>query len=160
MCRFVPTKTTVKTPELARLFVDNIYRLYGLPASIVSDRDRKFDSHFWRTVFKRLDTLLHLSTADHPQKDGQTERVNQVLEDMLRAYVSKRQSNWEDYLPILEFAYNSAQHVTTGFSPFMLMYGFQPRTPVTVGLANEKIHQVKDFLQDHMDMLRQARPNV
>ncbi|WP_208972711.1 hypothetical protein, partial [Escherichia coli] len=88
---------------------------------------------------------------------GQTGHVNQVLEDMVRAYVSKRQSNWEDYLPILEFAYNSAKHVSTGFSPFMLMYGFQPRTPVTVGLAKEKIHAVKDFLQDHMDMLRMAR---
>ena len=160
MCRFIPTKKTVKTPELARLFVENIYRLYGLPANIVSDRDRKFDSHFWRAIFERLDTMLNLSTADHPETDGQTERVNQVLEDMLRAYVSKRQSSWEDYLPILEFAYNSAKHVTTGFSPFMLMYGFQPRAPVTVGLANEKIHEVKNFLQDHMDMLRVARRNV
>ena len=100
MCQFVPTKTTIKTPELARLFVDNIYRLYGLPASILSDHNRNFDSRFWRAVFKRLDTLLHLSTADHPQTDGQTELVNQVLEDMLRAYVSKQQSNWEDSLPI------------------------------------------------------------
>ena len=85
--------------------------------------------------------------------------MNQVLEDMLRAYVRKRQSNWEDYFPILEFAYNSAKHVTTGFSPFMLMYGFQPRSPVSMGLANEKIQQVKDFLQDHMDMLRVALQN-
>ena len=83
MCQFIPTKTTVKTPELARLFVDNVYRLYGLPANIIGDRDRKFDSHFWRAVFKRLDTMLNLSTADHPQTDGQTKRVNQVLEDML-----------------------------------------------------------------------------
>ena len=104
--------------------------------------------------------MLHLSTADHPQSDEQTEHVNQVLEDMLRAYVSTRQSNWEDYFPILEFAYNNAKHVTSRFTPFMLMFGFQPRTPVTVGLATEKIHQVKDFLQDHMDMLRQARQLV
>ena len=160
MCKFIPTKTTVKTPELARLFVENVYRLYGLPANIISDRDQKFNSHFWRAVFKRLDTMLNLSTADHPQTDGQTERVNQVLEDMLRAYVSKRQSNWEDYLPILEFAYNSAKNVTTGFSPFMLMYGFQPRSPVTIGLGNERIQHVKDFLQDHFDMLKIARLNV
>ena len=72
---------------------------------------------------------------------------------MLRAYVSKRQSNWEDYLPILEFAYNSAKHAATRFSPFMLMYGFQPRSLVTVGLANEKIQQVNSLLQDDMDML-------
>ena len=104
--------------------------------------------------------MLNLSTADHPQTDGQTERVNQELEDMLWAYVSKHQTNWEDYLPILEFAYNSAKHVTTGFSPFMLMYGFQPRSPVSVGLANERSHQVKDVLQDHFDMLRVAIQKV
>ena len=160
MCRFIPTKTTIQTLELARLFVENIYKLYGLPSNIISDRDQKFNSHFWRAVFQRLDTMLNLSTADHPQTDGQTERVNQVLEDMLRAYVSKRQSNWEDYLPILEFAYNSSKHATTGFSPFMLMYGYQPRSPVLVGLSNEKIQQVKDFLQDHFDMLKVARQNV
>ena len=79
---------------------------------------------------------------------------------MLRAYVSKKQTNWEDYLPILEFAYNSAKHVSTGFSPFMLMYGFQPRSPISVGLANERIKQVKDFLQDHFVMLQVARHNV
>ncbi|RYA67920.1 hypothetical protein DD598_26420, partial [Enterobacter cloacae complex sp. 2DZ2F16B1] len=107
--------------------------------------------------FKRLDTQLNLSTADHPQIDGYTERVNQVLEYMLRAYVSKKQSDWEEYLPILEFAYNSAKHVTTGFSPFMLMYGFQPRSPITVGLATKKLQQVKDFLQDRMDMQKLAR---
>ena len=85
--------------------------------------------------------------------NGQTERVNQALEDMLQAYVTKKQTNWEDYLPVLEFSYNSDKHVTIGFSPFMLMYGFQPRSPVTVGLANEKIQQVKDFLEDHQEML-------
>ena len=160
MCKFIPTKTTVKTPELARLFIEHVYKLYGLPASIISDRDRKFDNHFWRAVFNKLETTLNLSTADHPQTDGQTERVNQVLEDMLRAYVSKKQTNWEDYLPIMEFAYNSAKHVTTGFSPFMLMYGYQPRSPMTVGLATEKVQQAKEFLQEHFDMLRLARQNV
>ena len=103
---------------------------------------------------------MNLSTVDHPQTDGQTERVNQVLEDMLRAYVSKKQSDWESYLPIIKFGYNSAKHVSTGFSPFMLMYGFQPCSLVSLGLTNEKINKVKDFLQDHMDMLRVARLNV
>ena len=88
------------------------------------------------------------------------ERVNQVLEDMLRAYVSKRQSNKEDYLSSLEFAYNSPKHVPMGYSPFMLMYGFQPRAPIMVGLANERIQSIKDFLSDHMDMLQIARRNV
>ena len=160
MACFITVNTNVKTQALAWLFVEHLYWLYGLPTNIVSDRDTKFNSHFWRAVFHRLDTQLNMSTADHPEMDGQTERVNQVLEDMLRAYVSKKQTNWEDYLPILEFAYNSAKHVSTGFSPFMLMYGFQPRSPVTVGLANEKIQQVKDFLEDHQEMLRWAHQNI
>ena len=105
-------------------------------------------------MFAKLDTKLNLSTADHPQTDGQTERVNQVLEDMLQAYVSKKQTNWQDYFPILEFAYNSVKHVTTGFSPFTLMYGYQPRSPGMVGLSTEKLPQAKDFLQEHFDMLR------
>ena len=81
--------------------MENVYRLYGLPSNIVSDRGRKFNSHFWQAVFSKLGTMLNLSTANHPQTDGQTERVNQVLEDMLRAYVSKKQSDWEFYMPII-----------------------------------------------------------
>ena len=153
LVKFIPTRKNVKTPELARLFIKHLYRLYGLPADIVSDRDRKFDSHFWREVFKKLDTTLSMSTADHPQSDGQTKRVNQVLKDMLCAYVSKKQSNWEEYLPHLEFAYKSSKHSATGFSPFMLMYGFQPRSPIMIGLATEELQYVKEFLQDHVDML-------
>ena len=126
--------------------MENVYRLYDLSTNIVSDCNQNFNSHFWRVVFHKLNTLLSLSTTDHPETNGQTECVNQVLKYMLCAYVSKCQSDWEDYLPILEFFYNSAKHVTIGFTPFMLMYGFQPRSPIIAGLANEKIHQVKDFL--------------
>ena len=154
MCHFIPTKTTVKTTKLARLFIDNIYKIYGLPSSIVCDRNEKFDNHFWKAVLHKLDTTLNLSTVDHPQMDGQIERINQVLEEMLRAYISKKQTNWEECLPILEIAYNSAKHVTTGFSPFTLMYGYQSRSPVTMGFTTEKISQTKDFLKENFDMLR------
>ena len=97
--------------------------------------------------------MLNLDTIDHPKIDGQTKRVNQVLENMLRAYVSKNQTDWEHDLPLIEFAYNNAKHVSTGFSPFMLINGFQPCSPITTGLGIKKIHHVKEFLQDHMDML-------
>ena len=79
LVKFIPTKKDVKTLELARLFIEHLYWLYGLSADIVPDRDRKFDSHFWREVFKKLDTTLSMSTFDHPQSDGQKKRVNQVL---------------------------------------------------------------------------------
>ena len=83
MAKFIPTKATMSTLKLARLFVDQLYFLYGLPSSIVSDRNRKFNSQFWQTIFTKLDTKLNLSTIDHPKCDGQTKRVNQVLEDIL-----------------------------------------------------------------------------
>ena len=127
----------------------------GFQVISVSDRDQKFNSHFWRAVFKRLDTMLNLSMVDHPQTNGQT-MCESSSRNMLQAYVSKCQSNWEDYFPILEFAYNSAKHATTGFRPLMLMYG----SPVTVELANERNQQVKDFLQDHFDMLKVACQNL
>ena len=85
----------MKTPKLARLFMKHIYMLYGLLIDIISNRDRKFDSYFWREVFKKLDTTFSMSTTDHLQFDGQTKRVNQMLEDMLQAYVIKKKSNWE-----------------------------------------------------------------
>ena len=91
MCKFIPTKSRVKTPKLARLFVDQLYWLYGLPSNIVSDQDRKFNNHFWRAVFHKLGTQLNLSIADHPKIDDQTKQVNQVLKDILRAYVNKKQ---------------------------------------------------------------------
>ncbi|MCO5563781.1 hypothetical protein L7F22_017429 [Adiantum nelumboides] len=103
---------------------------------------------------------MSMSTTDHRESDGQTERVNQILEDMLCSYVSKKQSNWEDYLPILEFAYNSSKHSATGFTPFMLMYGFQPRSPMAIGLEKKKIQSIKDFLEDMNDMLKAARESI
>ena len=114
MAKFIATKKTVKTPELEKLFIEHLYKLYGLPTDIVSDRDWKFISHFWREIFKKLNTTLSMSTADHSESDGQTKRGNQILEDMLRSYVTKKQSNWEEYLPLLEFAYNSSKHLATG----------------------------------------------
>ena len=83
MIKYIPTKKIIKTPESGRLFIKHLYKLYGLPAVIVFDRDRMFDSHFWREVFQKLETILSMSTADHLQSNGQTKRVNQVLEDML-----------------------------------------------------------------------------
>ena len=83
LVKFIPTRKDVKTHELARLFIEHLYRLYGLPAYIVSDRDRKFDSHFWREVFKKLGTTLSMSTNNHLHSNGQTKRVKQVPKDML-----------------------------------------------------------------------------
>ena len=110
MARFIATKTTVTALELAYQFIDKLSRFYGLPMDIVSDWDPKFTSDFWMQVFKKLETTLSMSSTDHPQSDGQTARVNQMIEDMLWEYVGAKPTKRERYLPILEFSYNSSKH--------------------------------------------------
>ena len=91
-----PTYGSATAVDIAKLFVDSVVRVHGLPRTIVSDRDSKFTSHFWREVFKNMGTTLAMSSGFHPQTDGQTEIVNRTIEEMLRAYVGKRQNDWDE----------------------------------------------------------------
>ena len=104
---FIPVKSTYKSDSIANIFMKEIFRLHGFPKAIISDRDTKFTSNFWKDIFAYLGTKLNFSTAYHPQTNGQTKRVNWVLEDMLRMYVMDKPSKWEDYLHLVEFAYNN-----------------------------------------------------
>ena len=107
---FIPVNSTHKTDDIAKIFMKEIFRLHGLPKAIVSDIYPKFTSNFWKGLFTYLGTKLNFSTSYHPQTDGQTERVNQVLEDMLRMYLMDKPSKWEDYLHLMEeFNYNNGQ---------------------------------------------------
>ncbi|KZV49822.1 hypothetical protein F511_44744 [Dorcoceras hygrometricum] len=101
-----------------------------MPRSIVSDRDTRFLSYFWKTLWCKLGTKLLFSTTCHPQTDGQTEVVNRTLGTLLRAIISKNLKSWEECLPFVEFAYNRSVHSTTGFSPFEIVYGFNILTPM------------------------------
>jgi hypothetical protein len=130
LVRCIPTATTVTAPEVAQLFVDNVVRLYGVPQEIVSDRDSKFTSVFWQSLFRCLGTKLSMSSAYHPQSDGQSERSNQSVEQILRCYVSAYNNDWDQHLALAEFSLNSAVNVSTGFSPFRLMYGYEPSSPL------------------------------
>ena len=107
-------------------------RLHGLPKTIVSDRDVKFLSHFWRTLWNKLGTKLLFSTVAHPQTDGQTEVVNRTLTTLLCAIIKKNLRQWEKCLPHIEFAYNRIVHSTSSFSPFEIVYGFNPLTHVDI----------------------------
>jgi hypothetical protein len=98
----------------------------------VSDRDVKFLSYFWKTLWGKLGTKLLFLTTCHPQTDGQTEVVNRTLSQLLRAIIQKNLKNWEECLPFVEFAYNRTMHSTTGFSPFEIVYGFNPLTPMNL----------------------------
>ena len=127
---FVPGKSTYTASKWAELYLTEIVRLHGVPVSIVSDRDARFTSKFWKGLQTAMGTRLDFSTAFHPQTDGQTERLNQVLEDMLRACVIEFPGSWDSHLHLMEFAYNNSFQATIGMAPFEALYGKCCRTPV------------------------------
>ncbi|KAJ9529163.1 hypothetical protein QJQ45_007834 [Haematococcus lacustris] len=129
MLHLIPTTATATAPDIAKLFFDHVFKHHGLPEAIVSDRDPKFTSDFWTSLFHLTGTRLLMSSAYHPQTDGQSERANRTVEDMLRPYINHHKTDWDQHLAAVEFAYNSSTHVGTGFSPFYLNYGHHPRTP-------------------------------
>jgi len=144
MTHLVPTKTTISAPQLAEMFYKEIIRLHGIPKSIVSDRDPRFTSKFWKCLWKLLGTKLAMSTAYHPQTDGQTERMNRTLEDMLRAYVNFEQDNWDEHLTAAEIAINNSQQASTRFSPYYLNYGRHPILPISMDKSKTRIDQVSN----------------
>ena len=147
MAHFIPTSKTVTAKQLADLFTREVYRLHGLPKVLISDRDPRFTSDFWTDLFKRLGTRLNMSTAYHPQTDGQTERANRTLEQILRAYAHPYQDNWAQHLDLAEFAYNSHPNASTDTSPFMAVYGYEPDTPVTVQVPSATDPDAEDRLR-------------
>ncbi|RAL60857.1 hypothetical protein DID88_010182 [Monilinia fructigena] len=121
---------TLTTEELVDVFISRIYTLHGLPDNIISDRGTQFVSGFWSQLAERLAVTLRHSSAFHPQTDGQTERINSVLEQYLRAFVNFHQDYWMQWLPLAEFASNNMTSETTGCSPFFANYGFNPHIGV------------------------------
>jgi hypothetical protein len=127
MAHFCPTTTQVDAKETARLYLKHVFKHHGLPEDIVTDRGTQFTSRFTASLLELCDIHSNKSTAFHPQSDGQTERVNQILEQYLRIFCDHQQDNWLDILPLAEFAYNNAEHSSTRMSPFFANYGLHPR---------------------------------
>ncbi|GJP86142.1 hypothetical protein CLOP_g16205 [Closterium sp. NIES-67] len=125
MAHFIVCQQTITAEQTAQLFIANVIRLHELPTAIISDRDPKFTSNFWRHLWDQFGTKLHFSSAYHPQTDGQTERVNQTMEQLIQTTCTDPQT-WEKSLPLLEFAYNNAPSATTHQPPFFLNYGQDP----------------------------------
>ena len=157
MARYIPVTTKITAVELAETFFEEIVLRYGVPGGIVSDRGSVFTSAFWSAVCYHAKIKRKLSTAFHPQTDGQTERQNQVLEHYLRTFADAEQAQWANQLPLAEFAYNNASHNSTGSSPFYLLYGFNPDIHYEVedDSAEERIPAAKDRIK-HLHEMRQA----
>ena len=178
MAHFIPLKTDANAEELARVFVREIWRLHGLPENIVSDRDAKFTSAFWSSLMKLLDIKQRLSTSFHPETDGQTERVNQSLEQYLRSFCSYDQKDWWELLPLAEYAYNNSVTNATGQTPFYSNYGYNPKTtwltqaevknPASEVYAHwieethknalKRLEQTRDRMAKYFDAKRQEPP--
>jgi hypothetical protein len=127
LVHLVPITVRTKTTDLAWFYTRDIVRLHGMPESIVSDRDSKFTSRFWRELHRTVGTKLLMSTSFHPQTDGHSERVIRSIGQMLRSMVSPDQKDWVPKVPMIEFALNSSINGSTGFAPFELTYGYMPR---------------------------------
>lgn len=134
---FIPASPGCTAKEAAQFFFKFVVKYWGLPRHIISDRDPHFTGHFWRELFRMLGTELHFSTSFHPQTDGQTERVNNLLECYLRHYVSAHQRDWVDLLDAAQFSYNLQRSEATGKTPFELATGQQPLTPASLPAALE-----------------------
>jgi hypothetical protein len=128
---FIPTTEHVTAQKAAELFVKHVASRFGLPSQIVTDRDPRFTGTFWPAVLKLFGTKHSTSTPYHPQTDGQTERMNRLLEETLRHYVNANQTNWVSLLPLVEFAINNAWQSSIQSTPFFLMHGQHPRVPAT-----------------------------
>ncbi|KAI3808244.1 hypothetical protein L1987_24193 [Smallanthus sonchifolius] len=135
---FLPIRETSSSEKLAEIFIKEIVSRHGMPLSIVSDRDTRFTSRFWKKFNEAMGTRLNISTAYHPQTDGQSERTIQTLEDMLRACIIDFGGSWDSHLPLAEFSYNNSYHSTIGMPPFKMLYGRRCRTPVCWGGIGQK----------------------
>jgi hypothetical protein len=162
MAHYVPCTKDITAEKLATLYIDRIFRHHGMPEHIISDRGTQFNSAFWVSFLKQLNVEPCMSTAYHPETDGQTERVNSILNQYLRVYCNFLQDNWVQLLPLAEFAYNNSVHSATLTTPFMANYGVNPasgfsQTSTLTDEPNELSDLMKkldEFLQGNLEHAR------
>ena len=153
---FLPVKSTYTMDQYAQLYVQEIVRLHGVPNAIVSDRDPKFTSAFWTSLHRAMGTKLAFSTAYHPQSNGQTERVIQILEDMLRACVLDFKGSWDKYLALAEFTYNNSYRTTIGMAPYEAL-GRKCRSPIHWDEVGERKLIGPELVQQTAEVVEKIR---
>ncbi|MBW0549446.1 hypothetical protein O181_089161 [Austropuccinia psidii MF-1] len=155
---FILTYGKITSMELAQIFISHVFSKYGLPVSIVSDRGCLFVSSFWINLCQQPKISRNLSTAFHPETDGQTERVNQILEQYLWMSVSYHKDEWHTWLPLAEFSYNNAEHSSTKQSPFFTIYGRNPNfhsihasQDSPAGKLSKKLQSVQQVVKEELE---------
>lgn len=157
---FIPIRMGYPLAKLATLYRDEIVRMHGVPLEIISDRDPRFTSHFWRAFQTAMGTESKFSTAFHPQTDGQSERTIQVLEDLLRACMLDFGGNWAEHLPLVEFAYNNSYQASIGMAPFEALYGRPCRSPVCWVQGSEPMMVGPEMIQQTQDVVMRIRARM
>ncbi|GAU42520.1 hypothetical protein TSUD_376480 [Trifolium subterraneum] len=157
---FIAIKTGMLVPKLAEIYVEQIVKLHGILSSIASDRDLRFTSRFWESLQEGLGTKLRLSSAYHPQTDGQSERTIQSLEDFLRACVLEQGVSWDSCLPLIEFTYNNNFHSSIGMTPFEALYGRRCRTPLCWYESGESVVLGPEIVQETMEKIKMIREKM
>jgi hypothetical protein len=148
------------TSMVAQIFMDQVFKLHGMPHSIVSDRDPTFTSNFWQELFKIQGTELHLSTTYHPQIDGRTKVVNKCLETYLRCFASEKQNQWAQWLPLAEWWYNTSYHTATCMTPFEVVYGQKPPSVLSYLPGASKVQAVDLTFTTREAILRTLKENL
>jgi hypothetical protein len=160
LAHFIPIKTTYSKPQLAELYMSRIVCLHEVPKKIVSDRGTQFTSKFWEWLHETLDTQLRFSSAYHPQTDSQTERVNQILEDMLRACALQYRRSWDKSLPYAMFYHNNSYQESLKMAPFEMLYGRRCRTPLFWSETGERKVFGPDILQEAKKQVHMVKENL
>ena len=157
----VPTLGTATAEQTAQLFMERVMPMSYIPEVIISDRDPKFTSTFWKTLFTSMGTKLAMSTAYHPQSDGQTERMNRLLQQVLRCYVSTCPVDWEEHLSHCALSINAAVNSSTGYAPYYLMYGCEPNMPLMLSASRHlESRSTRDMLEDMEYHIRLAKQHL
>ena len=143
MVHLAPCRETITAMDTAQLFIESVFKSHGMPTSLITDRDSRFTSQFWEEVCKWMGVERHMSSAFHPQSDGQTERTNRTVEEILRHYISPTMDDWDRWLPAVEFAINSAYQESIKTSPFKLIYGRNPHSPFDATLGISALRRTK-----------------